>query len=97
MTTSQLKQDIDALQELKKTRGWALLQETIKNEIVNAAYLLADNKLLNIDQINFQRGAMWAARRLQDLPDNLLQKLTTDLLIEESHQAAQTKQENQNG
>ena len=64
------------VQELMKSAGWGIIQQKMQEEILSAAYQMAENKMLTIDEINFRRGAMFAARRLMELPKNL------DLLLE---------------
>ena len=45
---------------------------------------MAENKMLTIDEINFRRGAMFAARRLVELPKNLDMLLDNEILMESS-------------
>ena len=59
------------IQELLKSDGWGILSQKMQEEILSAAYQMAENKMLTIDEINFRRGAMFAARRLMELPDEL--------------------------
>ena len=51
------------VQELMKSAGWGIIQQKMQEEILSAAYQMAENKMLTIDEINFRRGAMFAARR----------------------------------
>jgi hypothetical protein len=82
--------DAKALQALAASRGWGVLREVMEREIVAAAMAIAENPAMSLDEINFRRGSIWAAKQLLDTPEKLLRKLETDLLIEESRKAAAT-------
>ena len=64
---------ITNLKKLKDSPGWESLKQTMESEILRAAFALAENAPITPDQYNFQRGAMWAAKRLLDLPERLIQ------------------------
>ena len=68
--------------ELLKSDGWSVIQQKMQEEILSAAYQLAENKILTIDEINFRRGAMFAARRFMELPKNLDLLLDNEILME---------------
>ena len=73
------------VQELLKSDGWGIIQQKMQEEILSAAYQMAENKMLTIDEINFRRGAMFAARRLMvELPKNLDMLLDNEILMESS-------------
>ena len=72
------------VQELLKSDGWGIIQQKMQEEILSAAYQMAENKMLTIDEINFRRGAMFAARRLMELPKNLDLLLDNEILMESS-------------
>ena len=79
------------IQELLKSDGWGILSQKMQEEILSAAYQMAENKMLTIDEINFRRGAMFAARRLMELPTNLDMLLDNEILMESSE--AELKQQ----
>tara|TARA_B100002019_G_C20899894_1_gene417589 strand:- start:262 stop:528 length:267 start_codon:yes stop_codon:yes gene_type:complete len=79
------------IQELLKSDGWGILAQKMQEEILSAAYQMAENKMLTIDEINFRRGAMFAARRLMELPTNLDMLLDNEILMESSE--AELKQQ----
>lgn len=54
----------------------------MKEDIMRAAYNIAESPNMTIEEINFRRGAMWAARRLLELPTALRLRLENDLLME---------------
>lgn len=70
------------VQDLLKSDGWTIIQQKMQEEILTAAYQLAENKILTIDEINFRRGAMFAARRFTELPTNLDLLLDNEILME---------------
>jgi hypothetical protein len=73
--------DIRALQGLKSHRGWAIIAETIQNEIVAAALQMADNPLMTEKEIDFRRGAIHASRSLLSVVDALITTKENDLLL----------------
>jgi hypothetical protein len=93
-TKTQKQHDLEELDKLIASRGWAILHEVMEKEITKSALMLADNRPISIDEINFQRGAIWAAHRLLTLPDRLKQILLNDVILE-SHPT--TKEQNLNG
>lgn len=88
-----LEDDIAALKELAKSRGWAVLEQCMKDDILAAAMLIAENAGMTKDQIDFQRGAMWAAKRLLQLPARITQNLESNLSLENANRAATAAQE----
>jgi hypothetical protein len=76
------KEAYDALVELENGPGWAYIHEHMKDDIVRAAYKLSEAPNLSIEEIHFRRGAMWAARRLIELPTALRLRLENELLME---------------
>lgn len=70
------------LDDLLKSDGWSVIKQKMQEEILSAAYQLAENKILTIDEINFRRGAMFAARRFIELPKNLDLLLDNEILME---------------
>lgn len=79
MTT---KSDIKALDNLAGSRGWALIRERMEAEAVQAALMLGDQRDMTEQQIHFQRGAIWAARQLIDVPAKLKALLQSQLPFE---------------
>ena len=69
---------IENLKKLSNSPGWAYIREVMNEEILKAAYAMAEATRKSLDQINFERGAMWAARRCLDLPQRLMQILESD-------------------
>ncbi len=81
------KQAVDKLTTLKKSDGWKIIDEVMKEEILTASFQLSENRNMTMDEINFKRGAMWAARQLKELPDKLILKYKNDLALESEDKA----------
>jgi hypothetical protein len=86
------KEEARVLEELMSSNGWGILQRKMQDEILTAAYQLAENKQLSVDEINFRRGAMWAARRMIELPTNMKMLIDNELLMEAATEAEIKKQ-----
>lgn len=86
MDVEQLRRDKREIDKLLKTRGWAVVTEIMEKELVAAAMIIAEDRAMTVDEINFRRGAIWAAKQLVDLPDKLQQRLLGDLLMAEEEE-----------
>lgn len=93
MSESRDVADALALDELLKSRGWALVHAAMKDDIVALAMLMAENRSLTKDQIDFMRGSMWAAKQLIDVPQKLRRKLESDITLANATRAATAAQE----
>lgn len=71
-----------AITELEKSKGWVYMHAQMQDDILRAAYKIAESPSMTIEEINFRRGAMWAARRLLELPTALRLRLENELLME---------------
>lgn len=76
--------DLDAL---TRSRGWALLNEVMQEELIRAAMKIAEHPEMTEKEVDFRRGAIWAAKQLLDLPERLKQSLQMDLAVELSKKA----------
>ena len=79
------------LDELLSSNGWGLLHQKMQDEIISAAYQLSENKQLTTDEMHFRRGAMWAARRMIELPTNMKMLIDNELLMDAATAGAETK------
>jgi hypothetical protein len=75
------KRRIKALNDLLASRGWAILKEVMDEEIVKAALTIAENNRMTLDEINFRRGSIWAAKQLLDLPAKVKAIAENDLAL----------------
>jgi hypothetical protein len=90
MTENQmlaLDSDIRSLRELKGSRGWSILMEEIKDDVLNACLQMADNPVMTEKEIDFRRGAISAARNFVNSIDVLISRTENELLL-----ASATKQ-----
>jgi hypothetical protein len=71
-SAESLDGDIRALKELKSHRGWEIVMETIKQEILSAALQFADNPLMSEKEVDFRRGAIHASRSVMSVVDVLI-------------------------
>lgn len=69
---------LKALDVLTASQGWLLIQEVMDDEIKRAALEIASNRAMSLDEINFRRGAIWAAQQLLDIPIKLSAKLEAE-------------------
>lgn len=72
---------LKSLDQLKASRGWAYLRTVMEQEAVAAAMAIADNPKMTLDEINFRRGTIWAAKQLLDLPDKLALRLQNEVAL----------------
>jgi hypothetical protein len=76
-----IRQRVKGLKALTESRSWAMLRETMEAEVVAAAMAIADNPRMTLDEINFRRGSIWAAKQLLSLPQTLLARAEGDLAL----------------
>jgi hypothetical protein len=83
---------LDAVKSLLRHPAWPLIVETIRSEnYALATKFSSPGFLINGDDMHFYRGAIHTAELFASMPDRLVQKLTTDLLIEQAAEAAKAK------
>jgi hypothetical protein len=75
------KTQLDSVTQLFKSKGWQVIDDVMKEEIVSSAMSIADNPNMTLDEINFRRGSIWAAKRLLELPERLSIKLQSDIAL----------------
>ena len=78
MRTEQAIRQVDSLM---KSKGWAYVKEVMQEEILHAAYQLGNDPEMSSKEIDFRRGAMWASRKLLELPDKLMLKLEAEIAL----------------
>jgi hypothetical protein len=84
MTTSKLEiaeSNLRALKELKDSRGWSLLMELAKNDILDACLQMADNPMMTEKEIDFRSGAISSSRNFISVPDYLIARTESELLL----------------
>ena len=54
----------------------------MKEEILTAAYNLSSDPKTSVDELNWRRGALWASKKLIEMPSVLEVKLENDLMMQ---------------
>lgn len=75
------KSDLKAIEALEATRGWKVVREIMEQEIVQSAMAIADNPRMTLDEINFRRGSIFAAKALLEMPQRLRVRLENELAL----------------
>ncbi len=65
-----------------KSKGWQVLNQIMKDEIVSSAMSIADNASMDLQEINFRRGSIWAAKQMLEMPVRLRQKLEAEIALD---------------
>lgn len=81
--------NLRALRELKDSRGWAILMETAKSDILSAALQMADNPTMTEKEMHFRRGAISATRNFVNVVDLLIASAESDILIASAEKLTQ--------
>ena len=76
------KTDLKNIKSLENSNGWKTLRRVMEAEIVTAAMQIADNPNMEINEINFRRGAIWAANRMLEMPLRLTTKLEAEIALD---------------
>jgi hypothetical protein len=79
-----LKSQIKDLIELSESKGWATLNSIMKDESVDLALLMARSKQMSTQEVDFNRGAIWAAEQMLNMPVKLIHKMEGELSFEEA-------------
>jgi hypothetical protein len=77
---------LELIVKFENSEGWNYVQDVMRDEVLRAAYALAEDDNPSYEQLQFRRGAMWAARRLLELPMRLRQNLESELIIKKSQE-----------
>lgn len=78
---SNAKADLTSLDALLKSKGWKLVQKVMEDEILQAAMQIAENPNMTEKEVDFRRGAIWAAKQLLEMPVRLQMKLTSEIAL----------------
>lgn len=63
------------------SKGWSLVRQVMQDEIVSAAMNIATQASMTQQQVDFQRGAIWAAKQLLDLPVRIQRLAETEIAM----------------
>lgn len=80
---SRKTQELRALTALAESNGWAMLRRIMEDEIVAAAMMIAESPQMSQQEVDFRRGAIWAAKQLLDTPTRVIQRLEGDLRLDD--------------
>jgi len=78
------KTQVKDLIQLTESRGWEQVNEVMKDEILQLALLMARSKEMSQQEMDFNRGAIWAAEQLLNLPSRLIHRLEGDMSLEDA-------------
>jgi|TARA_R110000824_G_scaffold114726_2_gene265417 hypothetical protein len=76
------RQALKLVKELQDSDGWKYLETVMHTEIIQASCAISDGMNMPLEEIHYRRGAIWAARKLVELPDTLLRKLEDEVRME---------------
>ena len=76
------KAKLKAIDDLMKSKGWQVLNQIMKDEIVSSAMSIADNASMDLQEINFRRGSIWAAKQMLEMPVRLRQNLEAEIALD---------------
>lgn len=79
-----IKSQIKSLIEMSESSGWATVNEVMKDEMLQLALTMARSKDMTHQEMDFIRGAMFAAEQMLNLPSRLIHKLEGELSFEEA-------------
>jgi hypothetical protein len=84
---TRLKADLDALDEMSRSRGWQVLIEYIQEE-ANRAVMGMGKLNMTQDEVAFRRGAIYASQNVINAPSQLLSVMATELLMRKGAELA---------
>jgi|TARA_R110001592_G_C13050865_1_gene740138 hypothetical protein len=82
---------LKAINDLTRSKGWQVISEIMKEEILSAALAIAETSKMDIDEINFRRGSIWAAKQLLEIPSRLQVRLESDIALSDVDDKMKTK------
>lgn len=77
-----LKRRLDQIRSLAQSDGWSLVQDAMRLEIERATVQITEPRPIPLQDLDFRRGAIWAARLLTDLPLRLASETEFQILVE---------------
>lgn len=92
-----IKRKIKDIIALAESDGWRHVNEVMEKEILQLALNMARSTEMTQQQMDFQRGAIWAAEQLLNLPEKLVRKLEGDLSLEEATSRQGRSERNDDG
>ena len=87
------KAQIKELIGLSESKGWATVNEIMKEEMLQLALMMARTKEMSQQEMDFNRGAIWAAEQMLNLPARLIHKLEGELSLDQTQDFRQGRNE----
>tara|TARA_R100000951_G_scaffold55549_2_gene46699 strand:+ start:834 stop:1094 length:261 start_codon:yes stop_codon:yes gene_type:complete len=75
------KSELSAIETLVKSKGWIVIRRVMEDEIVSSAMAIAENPSMTLDEINFRRGSIFAAKAFLDIPSRLRSKIESEIAL----------------
>ena len=76
------KSRLQNLSKLTESTGWKQIVAVMEEEIVKSAMSIAESPKMDLEEINFRRGAIWAAKQLLEMPNRLKIRYENDIALE---------------
>lgn len=77
-----IKAQIKNLKQLNESPGWEHVNSVMKDEILQLALLMARSKEMSQQEMDFNRGAIWAAEQMLGIPTKLIHILEGQLAFD---------------
>ena len=74
-----VKNQIKSLTAMCESPGWDTVNKVMKEEIVDLALMMARTKEMSAQEVDFNRGAIFAAEQMLNLPSRLILKLEGEI------------------
>lgn len=78
---SQLQRDLNAIEKLISSRGWAIVREAMQHETETVMQQMAADPNMTNEQTHYYRGMLHSAFQLQGVPAKLKTQIETDFLL----------------
>ena len=75
------KAALAAIDALEKSKGWIYITHVMRGEILMSAERMGEKRKMEIDEIHFQRGAIWAAQQLLRMPERLRLRIENEVAL----------------
>lgn len=79
--------DLDAIEAMKKSRGWTIMVERLAGEEQAAIKVLAENPQISRELLDFNRAALRVVRLLKSWPDVLINEFENEKKFAENVEA----------
>lgn len=78
---AHVRRDLDEVQKLLASRGWAVIHEFLARDVEAATLALATKPSMEQGEVHFRRGALSAALNMTRLPDAVLIRIENELAL----------------